>query len=294
MARIIDKDTRLIDVDFGQLSTSAGRGAGSNVPDTLALGGGGQGQLLQHVIDGKFNGGSFIQYVRLDLSYMTKNNEVMMPVEASIQRTSPVPLGNNNNGNTFDQIEEYIYILSRPLNNTELAAVNDFTYYEDLRQLGLNGSEGTGLGTTTNVSGVAGWPSQEQTIYAEKRMYSYSTSLGATQNNGGLRTAADVPPNLDYISMMGMPVLDNVSTWGSMGAIVGPNLHCYRVVINRNQSFPGLPDVFANVDLDGNSVCYWPAVSVRFLCKDPNFSEGEYLTRIANAMNNIAEGGPTA
>ena len=293
MARIIDKDTRLIDVDFSQISTSVSRSAGSNDPDVVTISGPGQGQLLQSV-RAIANGGSFIQYVRLDLSYMTQNNEVMMPTEASIQRTSPVPLGYNNNGNNFDQIEEYIYVLSRPLNNTGLAAVTDSRFYEDLRQLGLNGSAGAGGATSGDVSGNAGWPNQEQTIYAEKRMYSYNTNLGATQANGGLLTAGDTPPNLLYNSLMGMPVLDNVSTWGAMSSIVGPNLHCYRVVINRNQTFPGIPDVFANVNFDGDTICYWPAVSVRFLCKDPNFSEGEYLTRIANAMNNIAEGGPTA
>ena len=141
MARIIDKDTRLIDVDFSQISTSVSRSAGSNDPDVVTISGPGQGQLLQSV-RATANGGSFIQYVRLDLSYMVQNNEVMMPTEASIQRTSPVPLGYNNNGNNFDQIEEYIYVLSRPLNNTELSAVTDSQFYEDLRQLGLNGSAG--------------------------------------------------------------------------------------------------------------------------------------------------------
>jgi len=295
MARIIDKDTRLIDVDFSQLSSSVGRSAGSNEPDSVTYSGPGQGQLLNS-IGTQANGGSFIQYVRLDLSYMVQNNEVMMPVEASVQRTSPVPLGYSNNGNNFDQIEEYIYVLSRPLNNVTLAdpPLGSSVFYEDLRQLGLNGSAGAGGALIGEISGNSGWPNQEQTIYAEKRMYSYNTNLGATQANGELLTENSLPPNITYNSLMGMPVLDNVSTWGSMSAITGPNLHCYRIVINRNQTFPGIPDVFANLNFDGDSICYWPAVSVRFLCKDPNFTEGEYLTRLANAMNNTAEGGPTA
>lgn len=289
MARIIDKDTRLIDIDFGQLSTTVVRSAGSSFPDVLSIAGPGLGQLLQSVDGTEFGAGSFIQYVRLDLDFMTRNNDVMMPVEASIQRTSPVPLGGSNNGNNFDQLEEFIFVLSRPLNNTNIANTNDLTAYDDLRSLGLNGTTGTGA-----WSGTAGWPNQEQTIYAEKRMYSYNNNLGATQSNGELLTDAAVPPNLTYNSIMGMPALDSVTTWGSMSAITGPNLHCYRVVINRNQSFEGFPDVFTNVTFDGFSLCKWPAVSVRFLCKDPGYNEGEYLTRLANAMNNIAEGGPTA
>ena len=78
-----------------------------------------------------------------------------------------------------------------------------------------------------------------------------------------------------------------------MSAIVGPNLHCYRVVINRNQTF-GAAFSFVNAALGGESNCTWPAVSVRFLCSNPDFSEGEYLTRLANAMNNIAEGAPVS
>jgi len=287
MARIIDKDTRLIDIDFGELTVATGRSAGSNFPDGVTSGGNGQGQLLNLLPAGTFNTGSFMQYVRLDLDYMVRNNEIMLPVEASIQRTSPIPLGSNINGNNYDQIEEFIFVLSRPLNNTNLAAAVTNLEYEEFRSMGLNGT--TGL---TLVSGNAGWPNQAQTIYAEKRMYSYNNNIGATQNNGELLVAPGGAPN-PYNTVMGMPVLDSVTTWGSMSAITGPNLHCYRVVINRNQTFAGIFGS-TNVLLDGESTCIWPAVSVRFLCRDPDFSEGEYLTRIANAMNNIAEGGPTA
>lgn len=285
MARIIDKDTRLIDVDFGQLTVATARTGGFDQPTSLTSGGVGVGQLLNLVPANDLNGGSFIQYVRLDLDYMSRNNEVMMPTEASIQRTSPVPLGFNINGNNYEQLEEFIFILSRPLNNAYLGEPGIIDYNE-FREMGLNGTTGS-----STISGKAGWPNQEQTIYAEKRMYSYSTNLGATKTNGELD-----PLNPDYNSLMGMPVLDNVSTWGSMDAIVGPNLHCYRVVINRNQTFPaiGLAGTFPNQVLEGSSTCEWPAVSVRFLCKDPNFTEGEYLTRIANAMNSIAEGGPVS
>lgn len=288
MARIIDKDTRLIDIDFGELTVATARAGGNPIPDAVTDGGTGTGQLLNRLPANTFNGGSFIQYVRLDLDFMTRNNEVMMPTEASIQRTSPVPLGSNINGNNFDQMEEFIFVLSRPLNNTNLAAAATTFEYDEFRNMGLDGTTGSGI-----VSGNAGWPNQVQTIYAEKRMYSYNNSLGATQNNGELNVeAAPGVPNL-YNTVFGMPVLDSVTTWGSMSAITGPNLHCYRVVINRNQTFAG---VFGevNIDLDGSSTCIWPAVSVRFLCKDPKYSEGEYLTRLANAMNNIAEGGPTA
>jgi hypothetical protein len=287
MARIIDKDTRLIDIDFGEFNVATARSGGQAFPDSVTDGGSGTGQLLNRLPAGTFNGGSFMQYVRLDLDYMVRNNEVMLPTEASIQRTSPVPLGYNINGNNFDQMEEFIFILSRPLNNTNLAAATTTFEYNEFRSMGLNGTTGSG-----DVSGNAGWPNQVQTIYAEKRMYSYNGNLGATQNNGELAVAAGPGPN-PYNTLFGMPSLDSVTTWGSMSGITGPNLHCYRVVINRNQTFAGTFGE-TNLLLDGESLCSWPAVSVRFLCKDPGYSEGEYLTRIANAMNNIAEGGPTA
>jgi len=222
----------------------------------------------------------------------------MMPVDISVQRTSPVPLGYSNNGNNADQIEEYIYVFTRPLNNTNLDAasptitnVNDM---EELRSMGLDGAEGP-----ADISGVAGWPTQAQCIFAEKRMYSYSENLGATIRNGELEdpNAGWVPPAprlpIVYNAVMGMPALDSVTTWGSMSAITGPNLHVYRIVLNRNQQFPALPEI-VNSQLAGDSQCRWPPVSIQILCKDPNFTEGEYLTRLANAMNNTAEDGPTA
>ncbi|AXH79265.1 MAG: hypothetical protein [Circular genetic element sp.] len=290
MARIIDKDTRLIDADFGQLKITMARAGGDSNCQALSSENG-EAQLL-NLVSATTAGGSFIQYQRLDLDYMARNNEIVMPTEISVQRTSPVPLGYNNNGNTFDQIEEYVYVLSRPLNNTNLIS-SGFTYYNSLRSMGLDGCEA--LGTQgPDISGAAGWPTQAQTIYAEKRMYSYSDSLGASVRNGQLFDATAVPPQVNYNEFQGMPVLDSVTSWGSMGAITGPNLHVYRIVINRAQTFPNLPDTFVNMALVGDAVFSWPALSVRFLCKDPNYSEGEYLTRLANAMNNTAEDGPTA
>ena len=79
-----------------------------------------------------------------------------------------------------------------------------------------------------------------------------------------------------------MPSLSSVSTWGSLGAITGPNLHCYRVVIDRRQSIVAESLDFAK---DGSTDSQWPAVNIAFLCEDPEFSSGEYITRLANAMN---------
>lgn len=309
MARIIDKDTRLIDIDFGGLDVLVNRLAAQPFATSVNVLGNGRSQLLNEVGVGERGAGSYIQYNRLDLSHMVMNNEVMLPVEISVQRTSPVPLGFHNNGNNFDQIEEYVYVFSRPLNNTHLASLaNISTSYEGLRDMGLDGSESTST-IMVNVAGAAGWPTQAQCIYAEKRMYSYNESLGATQGNGGLipttvgsfegsvgqggpLVAIPAFTNANN-TIMGMPVLDSVTNWGAMGAITGPNLHVYRIVINRNQTFPAIPEII-NLGLPGQSQCRWPPVSIRFLCKDPNYTEGEYLTRLANAMNNTAEDGPTA
>lgn len=299
MARIIDKDTRLIDIDFGGLDIAVNRTAGQSNPTSSTVLGNGQSQLLNAIGGTNPGVGSFIQYDRLDLSHMVMNNDVMLPVEISVQRTSPVPLGFSNNGNNFDQIEEYVYVFSRPLNNTNLSPASAFmtnvNQMEDLRDMGLDGSEGSG-----NLSGVAGWPTQAQCIYAEKRMYSYNANLCASIANGALLdpnanrldpTTPVIP--IVYNELCGMPVLDSVTNWGSMSAITGPNLHVYRIVLNRQQTLPALSEI-TNLALAGQSQCRWPPVSVRFLCKDPDYSEGEYLTRLANAMNNTAEDGPTA
>lgn len=285
MARILDKDTRLIDCDFGPLTVACARAATNLSPSNVTTGQNGTKQLIRLDDTTGATPGSFVQYSRIDLEYMTMNNEVMQPVEVSIQRTTPVPLGYNNNGNSFDQIEEYIYIFSRPLNNETIE--NNPAALEDLRKLGLDRSQNV----ITSLGGIdTGIPTHEQTIYAEKRMYSYSSQLMATVNNGAL-----VSGNPLYNELAGMPVLDSVTTWGTMSAITGPSLHCYRVVINRTQNFPGVgAGIFTNEALDGESSLAFPPVNITFLCKDPNYTEGEYLTRLANAMNNIPEDGPTA
>ena len=296
MARILDKDTRLIDIDFGPLSITTVRTLNEFNADAITLQGNGQGQLLNTASASFPLCGSFIQYERIDLDFMVRNNEIVIPVDASIQRTSPVPLGYSNNGNNFDQIEEYVYVFSRPLNNANLSAdlgSASPTYYELLRDMGLDRSEGDNLGSvhsrSDDISGKAGWPNQSQCIYAEKRMYSYNESLGATIGNRGLD-----PANPVYETIFGMPVLDSVTTWGAMEGITGPNLHAYRVVINRTQTFPALAATFKNQALGGETQLNFPPVSIRFLCKDPDYTEGQYLTRLANAMNNIAEDGPVA
>ena len=294
MARILDKDTRLIDIDFGPVDVVITRGIGDFNPITTNLVGNGQGQILSTVPANDALCGSFIQYSRIDLDFMVRNNEIVIPVDASIQRTSPVPLGSNLNGNNFDQIEEFIYVFTRPLNNNRIRDASfDAGDYDQLRDMGLDRSAAITPGSAGRlIAGSAGWPNQAQCIYAEKRMYSYNESLGATINNGELTTP---PANVSYNSLMGMPVLDSVTTWGAMEGITGPNLHCYRVVINRTQTFPAIgAGIFTSAALGGNSTLNFPPVSIRFLCKDPDYSEGQYLTRLANAMNNIAEDGPTA
>ena len=47
MARIIDKDTRLIDVDFGPLTVATNRPATDTQPATVTSGGNGVGQLIR-------------------------------------------------------------------------------------------------------------------------------------------------------------------------------------------------------------------------------------------------------
>ena len=254
MARIIDKDTRIIDIDFGPLTLGVTRLPTEPLSNNLTTSGNGEKDTINIIPAATQGTGSYIQYQRIDLSFMVANNEVMMPVDISVQRTSPVPLGFCNNGNEFDQIEEYVYVFSRPLNNETLSNLVNIGAMEDLRHMGLTRSEGT-LASAGDVSGKAGWPNFEQCIYAEKRMYSYSTSLGASITNGGLVDPAPAP--IVFNSLQGMPVLDSVTTWGSMGAITGPNVHAYRIVFNRNQTFPALPEI-VNLGLAGDTSCQWP------------------------------------
>jgi hypothetical protein len=181
MARIVDKDTRLIDIDFGPVSSTLGRLAGDQIPNAATSALNGTQQMLYFAEPPSQLAGSFIQYQAIDLSFMTMNNEVMQPIDVSVQRTSPVPLGFNNNGNNFDQIEEYIYVFTRPLLNARWRDISKPSF-DEMRELGLDRAQ-----TATEIGGEGtGIPNHAQTIYAEKRMYSYNSQIGATVSNGEL------------------------------------------------------------------------------------------------------------
>ena len=297
MPRMLDKTTRIIDADFGRVSVGLTRNGTEPVPVAAILSGNGTDQVICEIPPGNARAGSFIQYDRVDLSFMLQNNESVLPVDVSVQRTSPVPLGGSNNGNNFDQIEEYIYVFTRPLNNTLIAANPDYTnIFNPMRSMGLDSAEsGRLFGAGVSLEGrFAGWPNKEQCIFAEKRMYSVNLNNAATVNNGQLLALSDPPVASEYNTITGVPQLDSVTTWGSMSAILGPNLHVYRMVIVPSQDFSFVPDLTINQLYGGITSYIFPPVNVSFLCKDPGLSEGEYLTTLANQVNSTPIGGDTA
>ena len=293
MPRIVDKDTRLIDIDFGPVSVFISRDPASFEANAVSYSSNGSGQIIREFDPaGLGNGpiaGSFIQFSRIDLNYMTMNNEIYVPTDVSVQRTSAVPTGSSINGNYHDDIEEIIYVFSRPLNNDNIAVGTAGTQVINLlRNQGLDLSEG-GFG------GVgSGIPSHDQTIYAEKRTYTYSSQNMATVNGGQIDPAqVDPIAGTGIREIAGPPKLTDVTTWGTMSGITGPNLYAYRIVTVRCQNLTDA-SLFLNTPLSGLTNLDFPPVNITFLAKDGNYTEGEYLTRLANAMNNIPEGGPTA
>lgn len=288
MALKIDKDTRLIDVDFGPVDLTIARPALDLFPtgspgSQATYGGSGLSQIIR-TDPGDLAAGSFIQFVRLDLSFMTNNNEVMQPTEVSVQRTCQTPFGTHQNGNNFDLLQEFILITSRPLDNNAIASASPINLYNYFNEAGLDmGSSGFG--------GSGGGLNQIQTIYAERRAYAFSNQTGATLSNGEL---VSNPPQTTLSSIFGSPTLLELNTWGSLSAITGPNLYCYRVLYSRLQTFEADDTIFTNVGFGGFTTLTVPPVNVSFLCKDPKYSEGQYLTRLANALANTPEDGPVA
>jgi hypothetical protein len=287
MARKLDKDTRLIDVDFGPVTVNILRQIGEQEPQGVTgseatFGGSGTNQFLRSDSQGEI-AGSFIQFERLDLDYMTLNNEVMQPMEVSVQRTNAVPSGTHENGNNYEVIAEYLFVFSRPLANNEfLGLVNPYQFFE---QVGLNmASPAFGGGYGVNF---------EQNIYAEQRFYQWNSTKLTSQTTGDL-----VAGNAALWTIGTQPALETVNTWGSLSAITGPTLYCYRVFVTKAQTkaqaFPADATIFTAVGYGGFSTFRVPPCTISFLCKDPKYSEGEYLTRLANAMNNIPIDGEVA
>tara|TARA_Y100000401_G_scaffold31906_1_gene23331 strand:+ start:274 stop:1122 length:849 start_codon:yes stop_codon:yes gene_type:complete len=274
MARIIDKDTRIIDVDFGPVSVTIQRDVNAEFPTAgqATFGNDGINQFIRSD-DFRRTAGSFIQFQRIDLDYMTMNNEVMQPMEVNVQRTNAVPTGQHENGNNFSPIVEYLFIFTRPLANPDLPTVID-PYLNTFSNLGLN------LGTA-NFTGDSGGITLEQNVYAEQRIYQWSSAKLASLANG------DLAPGGPLNSYAESPTIETVNTWGSLSAITGPNLYCYRVFHCQAQGFPAGGAAFQNVNQGGLTTLRVPPVSVKFLCRDPKYTEGQYLTRLANAMSNL-------
>lgn len=287
MVRILTSGARLIDIDFSEIQFNYSRTGGSPNATGGSTSRAGTKQLLNSITTGQ-NAGSFIQYQRIDLDFMVKNGEMLQPTSVTIQRTSPVPLGSTTNGNLADQIEEYILVLSRPLATDTLENLTG-TQYESLRRIGLDGCDPVVTALTPAPQGRgAGWPNRAQTIYAEKRMYDINLNNIASVTNGQL--SPDPVLNPDFWSLGGMPSLANVSSWGSLGDITGPNLHCYRIVIDRRQNV--IPN-FSAYTYAGSVDSQWPAVNISFIAEDPAFTSGEYITRLANAMTSMPLDAPT-
>jgi len=300
MARILDTSTRIIDIDFGGVIQSSTRVASARSASTVTFSQNGASEILASIAATQRLAGSFIQYKRIDLDFMTRNQETMQPVDVTVQRTSPIPLGGNLNGNNVDQIEEYIYVFSRPLNNQFLideisdpASITGYLTLNQFRNMGLDGSQSFN-GQSTLQGNQAGWPSHAQTIYAEKRVYSNNLGRAATLTNGELVPVPSPAPIINN-TLTAMPDLSSITTWGTLNTITGPNLHVYRVVIDYSQEFAFTPVLsFVNEGLGGQGNRQWPPVNISFLCKDPDFTDSEYITKLANVMNSIPEGGPTA
>jgi len=302
MARILDASTRIIDIDLGSVNENSTRAAGARSATTVTFAQNGASEILASIPATLRMAGSFVQYKRIDLDFMARNQVTMQPVDVTVQRTSPVPLGGNLNGNNVDQIEEYIYVFSRPLNNQHIideisdpASLTGFLTLNEFRNMGLDGSQ-SNTGESTLQGNQAGWPDHAQTIYAEKRVYSNNLGRAATIANGELDYAKVAPfPPIIYNTLTAMPDLSSITTWGTLNTITGPNLHVYRVIIDYSQEFESTPALsFVNESLGGSANRQWPPVNISFLCKDPEFTESEYITKLANVMNSIPEGGTTA
>jgi hypothetical protein len=278
MAKIINSDTRVIDCDWGQAQMYGIRNPGSRSMDSVTWSQNGADQILESIAATQVGAGSAVFFQKIDLSQMLKDNISMQPVSVSVQRSSDVPLGGTLNGNNFDTVEEYLFVFTRPI-EWDMRFFGGMT---EFRHIGLDRNQAVG------TAGEVYWPSAEQCLFAEKTSYAVNLSLAATQTNGELVLGGA------NNSITGMPVVLSKNTWGSLTTITGPTLYCYRVILEYSQNFTGVPGFLQNELLGGQTTRQWPAVNVSFLCKDPNFTEGEYITKLANVMNNAPEGGPVA
>ena len=262
---------RVFDVDFPKLNLSVSRAAGALAPGAGDAVWSGPG--LDQVI-GADDYGNSISYHQIDLSQLTNEQRAFNPLTVNVQRVYNAPEGFDANYMPSTPAYEMLYIFQNPLDNNRIRA-NPRAYMESFRDMGLDVSS-VGIGSSV--------PDSSNCVFAQMTRYRNDLANSTTVWNG-MAVAGDT-----YYPLVSQDMsIAEVNTWGGMDAILGPRLHCYRVIFHETQNLLGLdptPGTGNPIVLGlGTTLRTFSPISIRLFCQEADLSDGQYLVEAANAYN---------
>lgn len=272
---------RVFDCEFGPVGLVVSRGAGTpGTPPTSVTWTNNtrDGELLYEDTTGKA-----IFYQQIDLSELSVEGRTFKPIGVNVQRPWNAPEGQDSNFMVSTRPVELIYIFSNALPNEHIR--NGGVDINAFRDLGLDASDAYQTGDLAVI------PDGSNTIWAQETKYFNSIANSMNNWNGFLVPNNPTPPPIvtgDYFYPLlcaDMSVAET-NTWGEMRTILGPVLHCYRVICHETQNLTSLAAGNPIFDAAGHTDRKFSPISVKILCKEEKLTEGEYLVEAANAYNN--------
>ena len=266
------KPRRIFDVDFPGVNLSVTRVAGELTPivgGSIGWGGPGTDQLI-----GADEYGNAIFYHQIDLSQLTNEMRSFNPLSVNVQRAYNAPEGMDANYMPSSPSYEMIYIFQNPLDNLSIRQ-NPRANMETFRDMGLDTSVGSPGGSV---------PDSSNCVFAQMTRYRNDLANSTTTWNGM------AVPGDTYFPLVSQDMsIAEVNTWGGMNTILGPRLHCYRVIFHETQNLFGLDPTPGTgnplVLAPGTTLRTFSPISIRLFTQESDLDEGEYLVEAANAFN---------
>ena len=265
---------RIFDVDMGPLNLSLTRDAGDLLPDptTVLWSGAGTDQII-----GSDDFGNCIVYETVDLQQLTKDQKAFQPLGINVTRPWTAPQGQDANYMASTPCYEILYIFQNPLPNDYIRN-NVRSSLAAFKDMGLNASQNVGFPWLVV-------PNEDNTLFAQMSYYHNTLSNSNTVWNG-----MAVPDDTYYPLLSQNMMTQEVNTWGVLNPILGPTLHCYRVILHETQNLTGLSNAAAP---DGNPVALAPGttlrkfspISIKILAREAKLTDGEYVVEASNAFN---------
>jgi hypothetical protein len=265
---------RIFDVEFAPVDLTVNRLAPSAIPSPTGVewsGPGADEELLYADQEGRA-----VFYKQIDLSQLTKEGLAFKPLSINVQRPYDDPAGQDANYMPSTSCTELIYVFLNPLANSEIRAGININSFRDL---------GLDLSDMYGGAGAPKWgeaiPNSSNTLFAQQTRYLNNLSNSTTAYNDMAHTTDVYYP---LLSTEMTKVEQN--TWGGMHTLLGPMLHCYRVIIHPTQVLTGLGISNPIRAANGFTLRKFSPISVQIYAEEQDLSEGAYIIEASNAFNN--------